>query len=558
MEVYKKIMIWIFVVLAAVAFSLSDEEKARLSFDKAMHLWLSGKVEEAMTVLKETLYKPIDVRDISKFWYLKARIEIDLGKVEDAVKDLKNVLAIDSTSVEVVSLLKRIEYLLDERKFEKKFRVKKLFAVNGIRNSIEYFYTIDDVAVFGDTVFGVDSANKRLLVFKDKELWDTISLGFTPLTVATSQWGDVYISSRKGVYKWIYGTHTTTEVATNLNMPVLAGFDRSGNLWGIAGFRIFKISKGNISFYHFDEQLLPMDCEVTADGIWILDVIHRRIALFSFERKVVTKSVPLPFNVRSFEVTPLDDFLLLTDDGKIYVLKDGKHIVKLPIDGKNVVAFEYTYPVLLLTDWRKRRVEAYIVSDGAPVFVNIDKLEYDAQNHVFNLDVRVEDLQGDPMPFANFYTYFSIDGSRAGGNAVFDLKSALFYRSAIDFISDKLPYIKRDVGYDVLVPTNVFYKKEDILPLRDKGVRLYIDDFPKDETLRWLSFRSGGDISSLGPLSSYRQIWKVKIPYTPGINIKITSVSAEAVMFGEVYSDTLFYVERGVYGEGGGSSEEGS
>ena len=558
MGLYKRVIIFAFVILAAFAFSLSDEEKARLSFDKAMKLWFFGKAEEALTVLEETLYKPIDVRDIAKFWYLKARIEVDLGRVKKAVKDLKNVLAIDPTSVEVVSLLKRIEYLLDERKFDKKYRTKELFTVDGIRNSIEYFYTINDVAVFGDTVFGIDSANKRLLVFKGKELWDTINLPFSPLTIAASQWGDVYISSKNGVFRWIYGTHSTTEVATNLNTPVLAGFDRSGNLWGIAGFKIFEISGSNISFYDFGERLLPMDCEVATDGLWILDVIHRRIAFFSFERKDITKSVPLPFTVKAFEVTPLGDFLLLTDDGEMYTFKNGEDVVKLPIDGKNVVAFEYTYPILLLTDWRKRQLKVYIVSDGAPVFVNIDELKYKGEEQIFDLAVRVEDIMGDPMPFANYYTYFSIDGSRVGQRPVFDLKSVAFYRSTIDFISDKLPHIKRGVGYDVLVPTNVFYKKDDILPLRDKGVRLYLDDFPKDETLRWLSLRSGGDISSSGPLSSYRQMWRVKIPYTLGVTIRITSISAQVAMFDEIYSDTLFYVERGVYGEGGGSSKGGS
>ncbi|MCD6449032.1 MAG: hypothetical protein J7L34_00810 [Thermotogaceae bacterium] len=558
MGIYKKILIWILIIFSVAAFSLSDEEKARLSFDNAMKLWLSGQPEKALKLLEETLYKPIDVRDIPKFWYLKAKIEVDFGNVDDAIKDLRNVLAIDPGSVEVVYLLKRIEYLLDKIKFEKKYKTKELFTVNGIRNSIEYFYTINDVAAFGDTVFGIDSANKRLLVFKDKNLWSTINLSFTPVTIAVSQWGDVFISSKRSVYRWIYGTHTTTEVATNLNTPVLAGFDRSGNLWGFAGFRIFKISGEDISFYDFDSRILPMDCEVAKDGLWILDVIHRRIVFFSFEREIITKGVPLPFNVRAFEATPLGDFLLLTDDGEIYALKNGENAVKLPIDGKNTVAFEYTYPVLLLTDWRKRQLKAYIVSDGAPVFVNIDNLEYNEQKRAFDISVRVENIEGEPMPFASHYTYFFIDNSKVMQKPVFDLKSVPFYRSTIDFISDKLPHIKRGIGYDILVTTNVFYKKGDILSLRDKGVRLYLDDFPKDETLRWLAFRSGGDVSSSGPVNSYRQIWKAEIPYIPGIETKITSISAQVALFDEIYSDTLFYVERGIYEESGNPSEGGS
>jgi len=558
MGIYKKIVVWFLVILAVVAFSLSDEEKARLSFDNAMKFWFSGNAEEALSLLNKTLYKPIDVRDIAKFWYLKARIEIDLGRVKEAIKDLKNVLAIDPTSVEVVSLLKRVEYILNERKFEKKFKTKKLFDVNGIKDSIEYFYTINDVAVFGDTVFGIDTANKRLLAFRNEKIYNTISLSFSPFTIVASQWGDVYISSKNGIYRWVYGTQSVTEVATNLNTPVLAGFDRSGSLWGMVGFKVFRISKGGITFYELNERLLPMDCEVVKDGLWILDVIHKRIVFFSFERKTITRSVPLPFMIKAFEVTPLDDFLLLTDDGKIYVLKDGEDVVKLPIDGKNVIAFEYTYPILLLTDWKKRQLEVYIVSDGAPIFVNIDKLEYSGENQVFDITARVENIEGDPMPFADYYTYFSIDNSRVGSKPIFDLKSVAFYRSTIDFITDKLPYIRWGVGYDVLVPMNVFYKKTDILPLRDKGVRLYLDDFPKDGTLRWLTFRSGGDVSSSGPLSSYRQVWRAKIPYTPGVTIKITSIGVHAAMFGEIYSDTLFYVERGIYGESGGSSEGGS
>jgi len=54
-----------------------------------------------------------------------------------------------------------------------------------------------------------------------------------------------------------------------------------------------------------------------------------------------------------------------------------------------------------------------------------------------------------------------------------------------------------------------------------------------------------------GPVKSVRDFWRVSIPFTPGLLIKITPISIYSVMFDEIFSDTVYFVERGTLGEGG-------
>ena len=531
-----------------IGFSLSDEEKAKLSFDKAFKFWLNGEPAKAYEILKQALYKPIDVRDISKFWYLKARVEVDLGDIEAALKDLKNVLIVDPTSVEVVSYLKELEYLLGMRKVRKDYRYKELFEIQGVVNSVEYFYTIDDVSIWGDELFAVDRVNRRLLIYKGNILVKSEPLSFQPLSLEISPWGVPYISATSGDI-YVLG-EKTSKVATGLKSAILAGFDRSGALWGVSGFNVFSIQGDKLSCFRLNESVVAIDCEVVKDGIWILDTLHRRLALYSFKTGKIEEDVPLYMDIRAFEVTPLGDFILLSNDGKLFVLRDKTKLVNLEISAPYAIGFEYRFPVLVFTDWYSHKIYTYLFTDGTPLVVKIDKMNYEETESILHLTFRVETLFGDTLPFVDMFTYPVVGGNRVFFNVEFSPKEVLKYKSGIDFLSDRLSMIKRGKGYDVVVPSDTYSKREDIIALRDKAVKLYIENFPRDEALKWLCEMSGGGVGENGPERSLRDFWRVSIPFTPGLLIKITPISIYSVMFDEIFSDTVYFVERGTFGEG--------
>ncbi len=545
----KRIIVLFLILPFIFAFSLSDEEKARLSFEKAFNSWISGDPKTAYEIIKNTLYRPIDVRDIPKFWYLKARIEADLGMIEEAIKDLKNVLVIDPTSVEVVSYLKELEYLLQIRSLKREYKYKKLEVIEGIHDSIEYFYTIDDMALWGDTLYAIDRANKRLLVYKDATLIKTINLSFHPLSIEVSPWGEIFVSSTKGEIFSLENGQSRL-LFKGLESALLAGFDRNGNLWGVSGFNVFAINKGSLKKYKLNESIAAMDCEITKEGVWILDTLHRRLALFDFKTHIITKDVPLYMDIRSFEVTPQGDFILLSSDGKIFVLKNQTELINTKITAPYAIGFEYKFPILVVADWHSHQMVLYTFSDGTPIIVKIDDMKYNEENSLLSLKFRVESIFGEPLPFANKFTYPVIDGSRVFYKMYFSPQEVLKYRSGIDFLSDRLQLIKRGKGYDILVPPDTYAKKEDIIPLRDKAIHLFVEGFTRYETLKWLAEMSGGGISKEGPIKSLRQFWIVTVPFTPGLLIKITPVSIYSSLLNEIFSDTVYFVERGTLNEG--------
>ncbi len=549
-EKMRKIVSFLILVVLAVSVVLAatPEELAKINFKKAFELWMSGDAEDALKIIEDTLYKPIDLRDISKFWYLKARIEVDLGNVDDAIKDLKSVLLVDPSSVEVISYLKELEYLLGLRVPKKKLQTQFLFSIKGKKGLDEFFYSLEDIAVWGDTVIGIDSANKRILFFRDGVLVDSLNLSFSPIFIRSSNSGVFYLAGSDGAL-YLMRDKKVSKIAEGMKNPILAGVDRSGRLWGVEAFNVFVYDGKKIKRFPLDQILIAADCEIVFNGIWILDVFNRRLALFDLKRKKIVEDIPLFVDIKDFEVTPLGDFIMLSKDGKIFILKDKRELIDTGITVKYANVIRYSFPYLFISDWKRHELSIYAVYMGSPVIVKIDSLKYDATNNLLEIKFRAETLFGDPIHLLNLMTFAVIDGSKVQFKLAFAPTQVSLYKSDMGFITDKLSLIKRGTGYDVVIPTNSFGNKRHIIPLRDKSVRIFVSGDPENDDLFFLAQMSGGDVDSNGPLFPSRVFWIAHVPYTPGFILKITPISIYVVVFNEIFSDTVYMVEGGISGE---------
>ncbi len=535
------------IVLSTIVMAISVEEKARLDFGRALDLWVEGKFESSLKILENLLYKPINVEDIPKFWYLRARVDVDLGNVEKALKELQSVLVVDPTSVEVLSLMREIEYLTGKRGFKQNYKLKKIGKIEGFKDSVEYFYTLDDVDVFGNTIYAIDRVNERLLKYEDFKLVSTIDLPFKPLSLEVSRSGVPFVSSVDGGIYMVSGG--ITQVATGLNTPILAGFDRFGRLWGISGFSVFvfdgrELEKREITW----GRPLIIDAEVSKDGIWILDVMHRRIALLDFKDLRIKKDIPTSIDMRSFEVVPYGGFLVLTADGNVLYMDENQNVENLKIDAKDVVAFEYRYPIFMTADWREHEVDVYSFAGDEPLLVKIDSMDVDKVKNKVHMRVRFENLYGDPIPMAGRFAFVSVDGGRRSFEIRHTLERVEKYISDVDFLSDKIFSVRRGIGYDVMIPVKSYVEKDIVVTLRDKSVRVFSSAAPEGDDLKSVIEMSGGEFGYGDVLESVREIWKIDVDYTPSLSIKITPVTVGIVLGTEIYSDTLYIVERGVVG----------
>ncbi len=536
----RKILI---LLIPLVAFSLSSQDEARLLLGSAVEDWIDGRFEEAMTKISSALQMPVDPFDLPKVYYIKAKLEVDTGRVETAFKDLRSMLAVSLGTPEIISYLREMEYLSGRRNVERNLKVEHFLKINGIKSGIEYFYTVEDVAIWGDEIYAIDRVNSRLLIYNRSRLEKAVFLPFRPLSVETSPSGKIYVSGIGGLY--IYD-EKLTEVATGLRSPLIAGFDRSGKLWGVDGEEVFWIDSAGLHTELLRTTLMPLDCEVNENGLWILDVLGRRIVLLSKDDFEVLRTIPLPVETRAFELTPLGSAFLLSTDGKIYYFKDFKDLVEVGISSSGIVGFEYDFPILITSDWRKREIDLSLVTEGEPMFVRLVSIERNGGR--LTVKVRVEGFEGEDMNFADDFLYAEVDGDRVKPKVERVVERTEAYKSGKDFLSDRLPLVDRRSGIDVLIPADSYHTVYDTVTLRSKGVRLFVFGKPPESLLR-ISEMSGGERAD-DLRSGWRVLWKLIFSYVPDVTVRVHTVTVGVEFFGKSYTDTFYVVDKGVVEEG--------
>ena len=541
MELREKVILLL--LIAILSFSITPQEQAKLILGKAVEEWVKGNFESAMNLVGEALDMPVDPFDLPKLYYIRSRIKVDLSDVKGAFDDLRSILAVSMGTREVVEQLREMEYLTGEREIEWNLRVEKLFEIKGIIDGIEYFYTLDDLAVWNSTIYAVDRINSRLLVYDHSILVRTYELSFRPLSVEVSPSGDVFLSGEDGnIYRISKGR--VEKLFSGMRSPLLAGFDRSGFLWGLDGLRAFRTDGENLEVFELNLSMVPIDCEVNGEGFWVLDALNRRLVVFSKEDLRVKKMIALPIEVKSFELTPFGSAFLLSNEGKIYYFKNFKELVELDVGAPGAMNLEYSYPVLLFSDWIDNRMEVLLASEGEPLIVKIVSLEKKGGD--LEISFRVEGFSGDEVNFAGDMVFVEIDGGRLKPEVSMDLVKEEAYRSSADFLTDRLVDVRSREGIKVLVPSISYHSDYDLVTLRSKGVRLFVSE-RGPEKLERISRLSGGEVSG-EILPGWRRIWKAKVSYTPDVATRVHTLRFGVEFMGKLYSDTVYVVDKGVVG----------
>lgn len=526
-------MIFIFLMLCIYSFSQVEEE-ARKNFSKAFLLWLSGNAKEAKELLEETLSRAIYAEDIPEFWYLKAKINIDLLNVQKAYNDLKNLLIITPGKFEVFTLVKEVDYLLEKVK-PGDINVTDSFEIKGFSEGIEYFYTPTDINCWGDRLYVLDTANSRLVVYKGKKLDEVIDLPFEPRNVEISPGGELFFSSKEGkLYHYEKGNFK--EIG-KLRNPVLAGFTRSGKLVGYDINSVF-VYDGKYHFFKIPGYNLITDAEIRKNVVYLFNARRNSIITYDIcDGKI--KEIPLPIPTKFFEIYPDGRFILLGEDGAIYIF-DGKNVSKIVEASDWVINIEYIYPFLFLLDWRENKIIVKVMKADEPILVRIDTMKIDEEK--LYLFVRFESLYGDLIHLANMYSFVR----EAGGRILFDVKLSeekiVFYTSDENFLTERIKKVKRGKVYSVVIPARSFFDKTCLVTLRSKGIKIWIEgDASRD--LKNICYFSGGGIGS--PRFKKYPIWIFSFKYVKPTTSEIIPISVEMVLGDGVFSDTV-YITRWV------------
>ena len=537
---------FLFLSLSLIAFGITPQEKAKLILGNIVDNWFRGNYEKALSDVSTALDMPVDPFDIPKLYYMKAKIEVDMGDIEDAFKDLRSMLAVSLGTPEIISMLKDMEYLTGSRKVPENLRISKILSIKGVINDIEYFYTVEDVAISEDKIYAIDRVNSRFLIYdEDGSLEEAISLRFHPLSVESSPNGSVYLSTTSGeIYEYRNGAFK--KIYSGLRSPILAGSDRTGRLWWMDGYYVYWMYKGIVKKKEISISMIPLDCEVTQDGLWILDSLNQRVLLISKENFTILRIIPLPVSARAFEITPLGSMLILSSSGEVYYFKNMKELVKIGISSPGIVGFDYRFPFLVCSDWEKHEIDVYLITEGEPLFVRIVSYKRKASN--VEVDFRLEGYNGSQVPFAGKFVYVDIDGGKISPSVEIEPVKVDSYKSGKDFITDRLPILKERFGVDVLIPPDAYYLSGAAVTLKSKGVRLFIDGHGSAELMK-ASILSGGESTSDIP-SSWKYLWKAKFKYVPDVSIMVHTVSVGVKIFDQNYSDTFYMIDKGT-GAGG-------
>lgn len=85
-------------------------------FSETIVEWAKGNVDSALQKMEEIFYKPVPAEDLAEFWYLRAKLMIETGRVREAYEDLKNLLVVVPDQPEVLSLVHNLEFILQGKK----------------------------------------------------------------------------------------------------------------------------------------------------------------------------------------------------------------------------------------------------------------------------------------------------------------------------------------------------------------------------------------------------------------------------------------------------------
>lgn len=514
-----------FLLLPAMIFTQSVREE----FSEVLTLWTRGNIPKALEKIEQIFYKPIPAENLSEFWYMRAKLLIEAGKVREAHESLKNILLVFPNQPEITSLLENVRFILEEGSAKSSsFSFERIYTISGFQNGIEYFFSPTSASVLGKHIYVVDSKNRRI-VRTDGRTFQVEVLQYQPKQVFVLREGERYVVTNDG---WVLKNDEKLEKFRN---PIGCGFDEKGN------FVLFDLDRVVVlgperREYAVAGHPLVIDGEVFRGNVFLLDVWSNSLISINL-RSGETSRIPLPALTRSFEIFYDGRFILLTHLGELCVF-DGKMLTTLA-KVSHYYDVEYDYPYLIGFDWLTNTIEINFLKSGEPVFVHIDQFKI-SRDRIY-LYARVENALGKDVNLVHLFS----EVLEARGKIPFDVdletREYTFYISDEKFLTKKLFEVNDRKGYHVMVPPETPHSLEALLMLRFKNVKLWTT-LEASEKLKDICYRSGGGVGEPYPLE--HNVWIFSFPHLKPVGDEIIPVSVVYKLSKQTFSDTVYITKK--------------
>ncbi|ANQ53788.1 hypothetical protein XJ44_04970 [Thermosipho affectus] len=489
----KKIIV-VFLILTVSCFAILTEEQSRQFLSEAIKLWGKGDFQAASKKMDDAITGSISAREIPWFWYFKAKVDIYNDRVDIAKENLETLLTFTNIE-EIRDLYNKISIFNNPESVEiNGYDFKFVEEYMGKEGLTEYFYSPVGLAVYGEIIYLIDKENKRLIKIKNGSIVDIKKLSFTPKSIATDSFGNLYISSNDAIYK------NGKLLYSNLKSPIIAGVDRAGRIIVVDTTKIYAFGDKKT------EKMLPiptitLDCEINYENLYILDAYSGKILvydLYTFKKK---GEIPLKEKIWSFEVTPAGRIIYFIGN-KIYV--DGRQFEV----NSTPMFIEYSYPNLFVIDWKEDVVKRYLLKDDLPIFVKVE--DFETKDATLTLNVSVEDFFGNDIYLASEFLN-------------------LYEEDVREYIDINGKTITKDA-------TNIASKN--LLTDRFLGKTLYEDKNWKYTGGAKIAFKNRG-----------KYVWQLTYNYAKIFPIPLVRVAVKFEMFDKKYSDIVIYTEDVISGE---------
>lgn len=531
--------------------------------------------------MKLAMEGEIYLEDIPEFWYMLSRIELELGMIDEAKESLMNVLILDPSRSEIITLLNTIDIVKNSLTMKNNFSYASLFKIfEGFSKGYEYFYSPVSVDLYGSTLIVLDSINSRL-VFIKKDSYNAYKLPvekpgsfkIDPMIHAL-----YYSDTKEGTIRKFNLSEFKDEgvLTSGFSYPVVCDVDQAGRLLihDIKTGKFYVISPFGKKLIEFSlEQKYGVSFVNGAvfrfEKIYVQDLSDRSYRIFDVLSGEETSKLPFP-DIDSFPITFDVDrhggIISLWSDGKFRHIISSSEIKEIPIDfdTSGINYLRYYPPFLLCSDIKKHKVYEFLFDKEKPDYI-VSIFSYKMNQNSITVDFLFETLFGGlRMTGISPFLYVYDSKGRVGFDYTeFQKESSIMVvENSEKFFSEMINTLKRgNKNYVILTDrTDGFDLTNIMIQSKLKDITYYLltnNTTDIDETLLTLVHSTGGIVIKRDYMEDLKKYLSMASPLTSRVRYnydfsirKIRSISIQLNVGEHTYSDTVYYV-GGLKIEGG-------
>ena len=550
---------------------MPEEEWSRYYFSHAIQSWGEAEYLKAREMIEKAFEKPVYPRDIPKFWYFLAKLNIETGNTNEAVESLNNVLLIEPDRTEIIILLKVLEMLGKEQMENNPILgLEYMNEILGFVETYEFFYNPVATDVYNGSVYILDRANQYIFISNyGQNTAIELDMQAPSSIVIDKIAGRLYCSDLESGKIFVLDLLTNEFIAefSGFKKPFVQTVDRLGNIYVLdpPNNRIAILSStGKVIRYLYlsDGYTVNIvnDIDVSFDRIIMQDLSaksFRVIRTDSFEEEF-----RLPFRESSLAVCstvgPDDKILTVWDDGVLTAFPVEENAQYKVLDTTNIELvgvsdIDYNSPILTITDFGENRVRMYTIVQEKPMaFVNIDAVEANLSD--LELQFRALDNMGKRFQFISPF----LNVIDSGGFVPYKLDTIPASVNFVEindgkaFFSEGFKKLKKTQFNVVLWKYDGFdFNFENIAPaMFSKNVSIYVlSNVTVPEKVKTLTKLTGGMVINTEMETFlkeyYRELETIitpKVTYNLSLPFEgIKTVSVSLRIAGLDYSDSIYY-----------------